>query len=682
MKALTRCAPLLVATAVALTMPTALGPVAGGDPMVASPLPADGGDRGARWTAAHDEPPRYPGVHTDWDVPITMSDGTVLKANVYRPTDASGRVVEDPMPAILTMTPYTKLLWMVLDSVQSVPGVSRPLLDWLGSLDARGTGLEGVTDLTRALSGGGVRTLGIDPALVRGGYTQVVVDVRGTGFSQGIWQVFGARERRDDSEVIDWISRQPWNDGKVGMSGVSYSAINQFHAAEADPPALRAIFPIEGGTDLMRGYAAQGGALGPVIPGLPLIVNVLKFVPDLRSILRGRFDTRWLADRLADPMAFEDYTIALLTTPSMDQLPPRVRQTFEAASPFRRDWTDDLGAIRAPTFIVGGWHDVWNMSEPREYNGLKLPAGQKKLLMGDTYHVNPGAGFGRPGAPPRLDVLQRAWFDKWLKGIDNGIDEYGPVVTQEQGGTWSTATAFPRPGVTHRRMYLSAAASGTTGGSVHDGSLTFTVPAGAARLTVAPGVLSICSRDTAETSMGVTSILVGCTTDARPQELNGLTFTSTPVTEPTLLSGPINLHLNTVLDAADGYWTATVNDVAPDGRSTMLTTGQLVASLRAVDDGGTERSAAGDIVAPYYTLDLGTRQPIVPGRPTTLDIGLNATEAVLQPGHHLRVDVFASNFPKGTPPLAFLIDSGLKPQHVQLDPAAPSYVTVPLDRAW
>ncbi|MBF6175339.1 CocE/NonD family hydrolase [Nocardia blacklockiae] len=680
MKALPRGVPLLAALAVALAAATALGPVAVAQPVAA--LPADGGALGAQWTATHDAPPRYPGVHTDWDVPITMSDGTVLKANVYRPMDAAGRIVEEPLPTVLNMTPYTKLVSMLLDSAQSVPGVSDPLMNALGSLSADGTGLQGLTDITGAVSGGALRALGVDRRLIGSGYTQVVADVRGTGFSQGIWQVFGEREQRDNAEVIDWIARQPWNDGAVGMNGISYSAINQFHAAEEAPPALKAIFPIEGGTDLMRGYAAQGGGLGPVIPGLPLIVNLLKFVPDLQSLLRGQFDAKWLADRLAGPLAFEDYAIALLTTPSLDQLPPQIRQTFEADSVFRHGWTNDLSTVRVPTFVVGGWHDVWNMSEPRAFNELPLPAGEKKLLMGDTYHLNPGSGFGRPGTPPRLDVLQRAWFDKWLKGIDNGIDGYGPIVSQEQGGGWSTAAAFPRPEVAHRRLYLSAAPSGTAPGSVHDGTLTPAAPGENTRLTIAPGLMSLCSRDTAETSMGITSIVVGCTDDARPQEMNGLTFTSTPVTEPTRLSGPINVHLNTILDAPDGYWTATVNDVAPDGRSTMLTTGQLVASLRAIDESRTQRTPDGDIVAPYYTLSLDTRAPLTPGRPTTVDIGLNATEAVLAPGHRLRVDVFAANFPKGIPAMPMLMDSGLRPQHLQLDPADPSYATIPLDHTW
>lgn len=76
--------------------------------------------------------------------------------------------------------------------------------------------------------------------------------------------------------------------------------------------------------------------------------------------------------------------------------------------------------IRIPTFVVGGWRDVFTNTEPLIYQRIQAPAGHKQLLMGNAYHINPGADFGEPGNPPRLDVLQRAWFDKWLEGIDNG----------------------------------------------------------------------------------------------------------------------------------------------------------------------------------------------------------------------------------------------------------------------
>ncbi|MGY2061736.1 CocE/NonD family hydrolase C-terminal non-catalytic domain-containing protein, partial [Nocardia gipuzkoensis] len=85
---------------------------------------------------------------------------------------------------------------------------------------------------------------------------------------------------------------------------------------------------------------------------------------------------------------------------------------------------------------------------------------------------------------------------------------------------------------------------------------------------------------------------------------------------------------------------------------------------------------------PYISLAM--REPTVPGQPTTLDIALAATQGVLAPGHRLRVDVFTGNFPKGLPILPFLLDSQVRPAHLQLDPDAPSFVNIPVrgDSGW
>ncbi|MFF2552533.1 CocE/NonD family hydrolase [Nocardia sp. NPDC058058] len=647
---------------------------------LATPVAAtapDGGALGAAWTAAQDAP-LYPNVHIDWDVPITMSDGTVLKANVYRPMDAQGRIVDTPLPTIVNLTPYTKLVSNIVDSALSIPVLPDILTNFLAGFDLSGVGLGGLTELTKALPGGAARLFAADRKLVQSGYTQVVADVRGTGFSEGVWQVFQEREQLDSVEVIDWASRQSWSDGKIGMSGISYSAINQVHAAEHHPEALKAIFPVEPGSDLVRDVLATGGALGfGFIPPWLLGVNFLKLMPDLTALFSGNFDWKWLADRSQSPMTFFDYIIQALTVQSVPEIPDNLKSLLETNSSLRQGWLGHPDQVRVPTMVYGGWHDIFTYSEPRIYNAIPLPPGQKQLIMGDTYHANPGSGFGAPGTPPRLDVLQRTWFDKWLKGIDNGIDGYGPVTLFQQGGSWTTAGEFPRAEADYRRLYLSGAPSGTTNASVHDGSLT-TEPGAAQRLTVAPGLMSLCSRDSAQSTAGVTAILDICAKDARPMELNGLTFTSPPVAEPTIVSGPVSVHLNTVLDATDGYWSATLNDVGPDGSSKVLTSGQLTASLRKVDDTRSSRSANGDYTDPYPYLTLDTREPLVPGQATQLDLGLTATDAVLQPGHRLRVDIFAFNFPRGLPLRPLLNESQLLPQHIDIDPSAPSWVNVPL----
>lgn len=112
-------------------------------------------------------------------------------------------------------------------------------------------------------------------------------------------------DQRDSVEVIDWASRQPWSDGNIGMSGISYSAINQLQAAQQNPPALKAIFPVEGSTDMLRDTLATGGGVGIGFATMFLAgVNITKWLPDLAAIARGQFDWKWLADRVASPITF------------------------------------------------------------------------------------------------------------------------------------------------------------------------------------------------------------------------------------------------------------------------------------------------------------------------------------------------------------------------------------------
>ncbi|NEW50346.1 CocE/NonD family hydrolase [Nocardia cyriacigeorgica] len=645
--------------------------------------PAVAPDELARqWTHTHDGPQPYPDVHIDWDVPIAMSDGVVLKANIYRPIGADGQVETKPLPTIVNLTPYTKLMTNLIDSAISMPGLQQLTMDLIGRINLSGTPVSGFEDLLHALDGGTIQTvLGLDRKLIRSGYTQVVADVRGTGFSQGTWNTLGAREQLDTREVIDWAAAQPWSNGRIAMSGGSYSGINQLRAAEDPPQALRAIFPVEPGSDLMRDVVAPGGGIGTTF--LPMwlnSVNNAKLMPDIGSMLDGTFDWRWFNDRRRDPLTNVDLLAQALLTPSLHNVPPALAAALDDDSAFREGIMGHPDQVGVPTFVYGGWHDIFANSATSLYNAIPLPADQKKLVVGDTYHANPGAGTGVPGAPARLDVLQRAWFDYWLKDIDNGITGFGPVTVWQQGGGWVTLGEFPQPGMTHRRVYLSGAPSGTTRDSLHDGSLTATPPAETTRLTVAPGLTTACSRDAAQGSAGMTAVIDACAKDSRIAERNGLTFTSAEITEPTVISGPINVHVNTVHDAADGYWNVTVNDVAPDGTSTVLSTGQLTSSLRAIDEAKSVRSANGDLTAPHNPITLDSVLPVSPGEAIALDIAVIPTQAVLQPGHRLRVDVFAGNSPKALAFRPMLNASELKPQHLVLEPNVPSFVNLPSDR--
>lgn len=651
------------------------------NPAVAQADPTGGAD-GARWTADHDRNLRYPEVNVQWDVPIRMSDGTIIRANIYRPADANRVPVNTKTPVIVNMTPYTKLVSAVASAAMANP-VLGPFALWLANaINVSGTPISGLNDILRTVPGGVIQNFSVDFNLVRAGYTQVVADVRGTGNSDGTWQVFQPREQQDTLEVIDWAAKQRWSDGKVGMTGVSYSGINQLYAANKNPKALKAIVPIEPGGDLVRDVVAPGGALGVgFLPLWLMAVNTLKMVPDLRSMVTGTFDWNWLAGRVSDPFTFFPQLIQALTAPTVQSVPPEMKRLLSTNSVERQSWLDHADQIKVPTMIYDGWWDLFTNSVPRVYGQIPLsPGTEKQLIMGPTYHMTATSGMGQVGAPPSMAVLQKAWFDHFLKGVKNGITKYGPATLYQQGNGWTSAPSFPRPGMDSQRLYLSDRRSGTAPTALRDGSLVAAKPDSNARFTVAPGLSTLCSRDSGQQSMGQTAIFPFCTTDNRIAETNGLTFTSAPMAANTALSGPVNVHLNTVLDATDGYYTAMLTDVAPDGTSTPITTGQLVASLRAIDRNKSTFAPNGDVTNPYYTLDLADRKPVKPGQPTQIDLGMWPTDALIKKGHRLRVAVFAMNLMKGLPLRPLLNDSQLRPEHIQLDPNNPSFVSVPLNR--
>ncbi|MGC0366669.1 putative CocE/NonD family hydrolase [Rhodococcus sp. 27YEA15] len=647
---------------------------------IAAPTPADPGLNPPEWTATQDGPPKYPGVSVENSVPITMPDGVVLRGDVYRPADAAGVPTADQNPVIVNITPYNKLVTTLVDAAISTPTLSPLLLDFINSLNLTGTPLSGLEPLQNMIGGGLPYLFGVDRTLIQSGYTQVVVDARGTGTSQGTWGVFDDLEQSDTPHVLDWARSQPWSDGKLGMSGVSYSAVNQLQVAAKQPQGLDALFAVEPMTDLARDVIAPGGGFGVGFLSLWLaLVNSTKFIPDVQSMLRGEFDAKWLQDRLAEPLTYFPELAEALFAPSESALSAGTRELTDPESARRNAYLTDASAITTPTFVVGGWHDLFTNAEWRSLDQLSsLGADKKKLIMGSGFHITPGADMGGENQPPRLDVLQRAWFDKWLKGIDNGIDRYSPATVHQLGGGWVQSGTFPREGQEYRRLYLDATSSGTAGHAVADGSLSSTPPSSFARWTIAPGLSTLCSNDATQASTGMLVILPMCTDDTRLAESNALTFTSAPVAVATDISGPINVHLNTQVDATDGFFAVMVTDVAPDGRSQVISSGSLTTSLRnTLDTAQSGYSANGDLTDPVYTLDLANRALVTPGEVTALDIGTHATDAVLQPGHRLRVDVYAFNFPKAISLGPVSADTGLRPEHVVIDPNSPSWINLP-----
>jgi uncharacterized protein len=215
------------------------------------------------------------GMRIDWDVPVRADDGLVLRADVYRPLDAGKH------PVILTYGPYGKLLhfedlytdqWRrMVEQHPDVPaGSTNKYQNWEV----------------------------VDPEKwVPDGYVCVRVDSRGAGRSPGQLDLWSAREARDLYDCIEWAARQSWSNGKVGLNGISYYAMNQWQVAALQPPHLTAICIWEGAADYYRDLSHHGGILSAFgrawFPSQVIRVQHGRGSKGYRSRLNGE----WVSDR-------------------------------------------------------------------------------------------------------------------------------------------------------------------------------------------------------------------------------------------------------------------------------------------------------------------------------------------------------------------------------------------------
>ncbi|WP_431965510.1 CocE/NonD family hydrolase [Nocardia sp. bgisy134] len=603
-------------------------------------------------------PARYPKLHASSTIPIPMSDGAVLSADVLRPGDRSGPTAE-PLPALINFTAYNKML------NRHGMRANRALRALAMRVAPSDRGRMTARDVLRTPAGGILEPFAINRTAVSRGYVGLMVDVRGTGSSTGTWDFFGPREQRDYLEVLEWVRAQPWCDGRVAVTGLSYGAISALITAGLRPEGLTAVFAIEAGENPVRELGLTGGVPTPGMLAWILFVHGAGRVPALPGLVRNGLLGHYLRDRV---------------TARSDWVRRALRIALDIDHPdgyLNPEWAARLAhfeEIDVPTWIHGGWHDVYNRSNFRIYDRIPVAPGPKQVLVDDSYHLTPGSGFGDPGNPQALDELQCAFFDRWVKGIDNGIDGYGPVTVRRQGdGRWVQRAEFPDPATGVRRLYLTDVPSGTAGHAALDGGLSSAPTDTELSLPVPTGRVSAASNNTAVMTMGV-ALLFGDRfgNDDRRSEATALTFTSAPFATDTVLSGPMNLHLLATADGADAFWSVIVCDVRPDGASVPLTRGALLSTLRAVDSADSYY-AEGELLFAVHPMTADSAQPVEPGLAFEIDIEINPTEALLRAGHRLRISVSRTSSPRHLiPPWKQRQIAG---QRVLLRPDNPSYLS-------
>ncbi|MGD9573018.1 MAG: CocE/NonD family hydrolase, partial [Thermoleophilia bacterium] len=317
--------------------------------------------RAARPLVTIDPPPA--GVHADWDVPVPMPDGVTLRANVFRPpaTEAGERV-----PVIMCAHPYGK---------DRIPAKRRG---------------RGVDPQYRALpQPGPVRISawtgweGPDPAAwVPRGYAVVNLDLRGSGSSEGVGELLSRREAEDYAEAIAWAAAQPWSTGRVGLLGVSYLALAQYGVAALRPPALAAICPWEGFSDVYRDFARPGG------------IHETGFLRLWSTVTRR-------TSRLA-----EDLGAQVAARPTRDEW-------YRAHSP-------DLAAIEAPMLVCGSFSDH-DLHTRGSFEAFRRAGSERRWL-----YTHRGGKWERFYSGEAL-ATQARFLDWALKGEDNGWDTEPPV---------------------------------------------------------------------------------------------------------------------------------------------------------------------------------------------------------------------------------------------------------------
>ena len=486
---------------------------------------------------------------------------------------------------------------------------------------------------------------GADPFMVKRGYATVVVDVRGTGNSQGVWDAFGEKEQGDYSEVVDWVISQPWSNQTVGVYGVSYLGISAILTAAKNHPAVKAAFPIVPIGDGYRDIVFTGGQVNPTfIPLWMGLVTGLGVVPfDALQTDPARGIELLVSHLLNGGVQFQVPTI-------LKALLGENETAFDGEFWKTRSPLEQADNIKVPTFIVGGLRDLFQRSEPMWFEQLK---GQTtaKLLIGPWTHIEsagiPSDGLPRDGVPT-LQQIQLMWFDQYLKGMDVGADKL-PNVTQYVLGheKYVTASDWPHPGVQATEFYLRG-----------DKSLK---PEPAEAMEASSVILQaplfgLCSSSTSQWTAGALGLLpISCNTEDTFNQIPSANFRTPVLTEDLYINGPIAADVWITTTGREAALSVRLSSYDPaTGRSKSISNGLLTASHRAVDD-TKSRFMNGLRIQPWHPFTKEAVLPVQPGAPMLLPVEIFSTAAVIPKGHQLQVSINSSNLPQGLQPVPQLL---------------------------
>ena len=432
------------------------------------------------------------------------------------------------------------------------------------------------------------------------GYACLRVDLRGSGDSEGVLtDEYSAQELQDACDIIAWAAAQPWCDGQVGMMGKSWGGFNCLQTAALRPPALRAVLSVCSTADRFADdiHFKGGALLGENIGWGAVMLSFSARPADPAQ--RDDWRQDWLARLEAEPF------LAPLWAGH------QAKDAYWKHGSVAEDW----GAIQVPVMIIGGWADNYLNAVAALVENLSVPV---KGIVGPWGHQYPHTA--EPA--PRIGFLQEAlhWWDRWLKGVPNGV-EHDPAYrvwmqhsappdacTQHRRGHWVAESTLPSARIKMRDWPLSP--GGVLGGQAGDN----------------PGVTVSSAQHLGLMGgeffpMSLAAEMPG---DQREDDALSVTFDCAPLPEALAILGAARLRLRLVSDRPRALIIARLCDVAPDGSSTRIAHGILNLCHR----------------------DSAEHPSDVPvGQPFEATVVLDQCAHRLAPGHRLRVALSTSYWP-------------------------------------
>ena len=506
----------------------------------------------------------------DKDVPVPVSDGLVLRANVFRPK-APGRY-----PVVMAMGIYGKDAHFG----DAFKAQWDNLLRIYPGLCANGS------------TGHYLRWENVDPERwVPDGYVVVTVDSRGSGKSPGYLDPFSPRETADFHDAIEWAGEQPWSNGKVGLLGISYFAIKQWQVAALRPPHLAAIIPWEGANDFYRDWSHHGGIFSA---GFPTAWWPRQALVNQHGSGDSTYRDRDTGERTTGPALSK----AMLDGSRADHPADLLAHPLDDA--WHRERSADLARIDVPLLSAGNWGGP-GLHLRGNINGF-LGVGSKQKWL--SMHV--GTHYDSFYLPPYV-AMQKRFFDRFLKGEDNGWDAMPPVrleVRRPDGASERFEQEWPLARTVWTPLLLDASAL----------SLSTATPAASGRASFE--------------GLG-----------------EGLHFSTAPFAEEQEFTGPLAAKLFISSTTADADLFVTLRLLDPEGAEVRfvgahepvpVARGWLRASHRKLDP------ARSTPARPWHSHD--EVQKLTPGEIYELDVEIWPTSVVVPAGYRLVLTVAGRDF--------------------------------------